>query len=160
MHKHLPFDECIKLAGEEPAEVEPILNWVCSINGQLTSFDSKAAAEAHGGIINEVVMNELELEKYKELYKQYAGKIHEIWFENLYKEFEQYGLNDSFWDIYQYIESEHEYHLDQIDPDEIYISMLKMVEIVLAPFTENVLRQVSTTRNAFYFKTSNGYTKL
>jgi len=160
MHKHLPFEQCIKLAGEEPAEVEPILNWVCSVNRILTCFDSKDAAEAHGGIIEEVVINEKELEKYKELYKEYAGRVHEIWFENLYKEFEQYGLNDSFWDIYQYIEAEHEYHLDFIDPDEIYISMLKMVEVVLAPFTDNVLKQVSTTRNAFYFKTSSGYTKL
>jgi hypothetical protein len=160
MHKHLPFGQCIELAGEEPAEVEPILNWVCSVNRILTCFNSKDAAEAHGGIIEEVVINEKELEKYKELYKEYAGRVHEIWFENLYKEFEQYGLNDSFWDIYQYIEAEHEYHLDFIDPDEIYISMLKMVEVVLAPFTDNVLKQVSTTRNAFYFKTSSGYTKL
>jgi len=160
MHKHLPFEQCIELAGEEPAEVEPILNWVCSRNGTLTYFDSQDAAEVHGGVIQEVVINEKELEKYKELYKEYAGRVHEIWFENLYKEFEQYGLNDSFWDIYQYIEAEHEYHLDFIDPDEIYISMLKMVEVVLAPFTDNVLKQVSTTRNAFYFKTSSGYTKL
>jgi hypothetical protein len=162
MKKHYTFEECVELAGEEPEYVEPILNWVCSKNGVLTSFDTKEGAETHGGIIKEIIVNQIEVDKHKEEHKQFAGKVHEIWFFNLIEEFEPYGLNEVFWDIYQYIESEHEImYSGFIDPDEIYESMVRLLNKVVEPLIENVLTQVSATRNAFYFKSpKGGYVKL